>query len=49
MSAYKPDRSVMKPMRTTSPEIWACAGTANSPAAVIAQAVEIWVSFICIS
>src|SRR5580658_2567202 len=32
MSAYTPDMSVMKPMRTTSPEICACAAPARPSA-----------------
>src|SRR5256714_2568338 len=47
MSAYSPDKSVMKPMRITSPETWACAGAtdANMPAAASEHARAIFLSF----
>src|SRR6187402_1270220 len=48
MSAYRPDRSVMKPMRITSPETWAWAG-APAAAATREQAVARVLSFIGVS
>src|SRR5436305_23064 len=47
MSEYRPDRSVMKPMRMTSPEICACAGADAPTIAAVArvQAETIFFSF----
>src|SRR5258706_15258478 len=47
MSEYRPDMSVMKPMRITSPEIWAGAGVTdpNVAAAASEQARMVFFSF----
>ena len=49
-SEYRPDMSVMKPMRITSPENWAWAGLApNIAATAKVQAAESFFSFITVS